>query len=185
MIFFFSLAKDDLVVNLLYMRRKFTIYACTMCIYSSDTHAPTYVEMSMYACTYARQISEWSWQGHLLQEILIVKEEVPDRETLFDNIIYDIYFSDDSSAVIFSQLVIDDGGLPCIYQLIAKSQTKPVKKEACWMLSNITGGNQSQIQVKFKWVQVYYLILFHIHASAKLAYSYIFNLLLLTGCNWC
>ncbi|KAK9992053.1 hypothetical protein SO802_027038 [Lithocarpus litseifolius] len=46
-----------------------------------------------------------------------------------------------------TQVVIDNQGLPCLYQLLTQNYKKSIKKEACWTISNITAGNRSQIQV--------------------------------------
>ncbi|KAJ8491476.1 hypothetical protein OPV22_013197 [Ensete ventricosum] len=45
-----------------------------------------------------------------------------------------------------TQLVIDKGALPCLFQLLTQSHKKSIKKEACWTISNITAGNRAQIQ---------------------------------------
>lgn len=45
------------------------------------------------------------------------------------------------------QLVLDAGVLPHLLTLL-QSPKESIKKEACWTLSNITAGIQSQIQVK-------------------------------------
>lgn len=46
------------------------------------------------------------------------------------------------------QLVLDAGVLPHLLTLL-QSPKESIKKEACWTLSNITAGIQSQIQVSF------------------------------------
>ncbi|CAH2068750.1 unnamed protein product [Thlaspi arvense] len=45
-----------------------------------------------------------------------------------------------------TQFVIDNGVLPCLYQLLNQNHKKSIKKEACWTVSNITAGTRSQIQ---------------------------------------
>lgn len=45
-----------------------------------------------------------------------------------------------------TQFVIDNGVLPCLYQLLTQNHKKSIKKEACWTISNITAGNRAQIQ---------------------------------------
>lgn len=45
-----------------------------------------------------------------------------------------------------TQFVIDNGALPCLYQLLTQNHKKSIKKEACWTISNITAGNRAQIQ---------------------------------------
>ncbi|KAI4304246.1 hypothetical protein MLD38_039787 [Melastoma candidum] len=45
-----------------------------------------------------------------------------------------------------TQFVIDNGALPCLYQLLTRNHKKSIKKEACWTISNITAGNRAQIQ---------------------------------------
>jgi hypothetical protein len=44
-------------------------------------------------------------------------------------------------------LVLDAGVLPHLLTLL-QSPKESIKKEACWTLSNITAGIQTQIQVK-------------------------------------
>ncbi len=48
-----------------------------------------------------------------------------------------------------TQLVLDAGVLPHLLSLL-QSPKESIKKEACWTLSNITAGIQSQIQVNQK-----------------------------------
>ncbi|KAJ0035228.1 hypothetical protein Pint_24298 [Pistacia integerrima] len=45
-----------------------------------------------------------------------------------------------------TQCIIDQQGLPCLYQLLTQNYKKSIKKEACWTISNITAGSKSQIQ---------------------------------------
>ncbi|XP_021686766.2 importin subunit alpha-4 [Hevea brasiliensis] len=45
-----------------------------------------------------------------------------------------------------TQCIIDNQGLPCLYQLLTQNYKKSIKKEACWTISNITAGNRNQIQ---------------------------------------
>lgn len=45
-----------------------------------------------------------------------------------------------------TQFMIDNGALPCLYQLLTQNHKKSIKKEACWTISNITAGNRAQIQ---------------------------------------
>ncbi|KAI3440506.1 Importin subunit alpha [Psidium guajava] len=45
-----------------------------------------------------------------------------------------------------TQFVIENGALPCLYQLLTQNHKKSIKKEACWTISNITAGNRAQIQ---------------------------------------
>ena len=51
------------------------------------------------------------------------------------------------------QLVLDAGVLPHLLTLL-QSPKESIKKEACWTLSNITAGIQSQIQVRMNEKQV-------------------------------
>ncbi|GAV71684.1 Arm domain-containing protein/IBB domain-containing protein [Cephalotus follicularis] len=45
-----------------------------------------------------------------------------------------------------TQCVINNQGLPCLYQLLTQNYKKSIKKEACWTISNITAGDKIQIQ---------------------------------------
>lgn len=45
------------------------------------------------------------------------------------------------------QFIIDSGVLPHLYNLLTQNHKKSIKKEACWTISNITAGNQAQIEV--------------------------------------
>ncbi|CDY32165.1 BnaCnng06740D [Brassica napus] len=45
-----------------------------------------------------------------------------------------------------TQFIIDSGVLPHLYNLLTQNHKKSIKKEACWTISNITAGNQAQIE---------------------------------------
>ncbi|KAK5803203.1 importin subunit alpha-4-like isoform X2 [Gossypium arboreum] len=45
-----------------------------------------------------------------------------------------------------TQVVIDNEGLPCLYNFVSQNYKRIIKKEACWTISNITAGNRNQIQ---------------------------------------
>ncbi|KAG6521489.1 hypothetical protein ZIOFF_018610 [Zingiber officinale] len=45
-----------------------------------------------------------------------------------------------------TQVVIDRGALPFLFQLLSENNRKNIKWEICWVISNITAGNQAQIQ---------------------------------------
>lgn len=51
-----------------------------------------------------------------------------------------------------TQMVIDHEALPCLRHLLSvpkhleQPDQRVIKKEACWTISNITAGNQAQIQ---------------------------------------
>ncbi|KAL5782093.1 hypothetical protein ACOSP7_007122 [Xanthoceras sorbifolium] len=45
-----------------------------------------------------------------------------------------------------TQCIIENKGLPCLYQLLTQNYKKSIKKEACWTVSNITAGSGNQIQ---------------------------------------
>ncbi|CAO2202915.1 unnamed protein product [Urochloa humidicola] len=45
-----------------------------------------------------------------------------------------------------TQCILDHQALPCLLNLLITNQERRVKKEACWTISNITTGNQEQIQ---------------------------------------
>lgn len=45
------------------------------------------------------------------------------------------------------QCIIDNGALPRLLSLLTHNHKKSMKKEACWTISNITAGNNGQIQV--------------------------------------
>ncbi|KAF8039310.1 hypothetical protein BT93_B1752 [Corymbia citriodora subsp. variegata] len=45
-----------------------------------------------------------------------------------------------------TQLVIDKQGLPFLYKILTQNCDRRVKKEACWVIANITAGNTNQIQ---------------------------------------
>ncbi|KAH0458733.1 hypothetical protein IEQ34_011547 [Dendrobium chrysotoxum] len=45
-----------------------------------------------------------------------------------------------------TQCIIDEGALPCLFQLLTQNYKKSVKKEACWTISNITAGTRYQVQ---------------------------------------
>lgn len=45
------------------------------------------------------------------------------------------------------QFVIENGALPCLLNFLTNNHKKSIKKEACWTISNITAGNNTQIQV--------------------------------------
>lgn len=45
------------------------------------------------------------------------------------------------------QIIINNGALPCLLNLLTSNNKKSIKKEACWTISNITAGNKEQIQV--------------------------------------
>ena len=45
-----------------------------------------------------------------------------------------------------TQVILGCQALPCLHHLLT-SQKETVRKEACWTISNITAGNQAQIQV--------------------------------------
>ena len=45
-----------------------------------------------------------------------------------------------------TQVILGCNALPCLRHLL-NSQKESIKKEACWTVSNITAGNQAQIQV--------------------------------------
>lgn len=64
------------------------------------------------------------------------------------------------------QFVIENGVLPCLYQLLDQNHKKSIKKEACWTISNITAGNKAQIQVK-------YLLRLHFVLWVKVLYSHL------------
>ncbi|KAG2272700.1 hypothetical protein Bca52824_067255 [Brassica carinata] len=48
-----------------------------------------------------------------------------------------------------TQYIIDLQALPCLLNLLRGRYNKTIKKEACWVVSNITAGCQSQIQAVF------------------------------------
>ncbi|CAL4976435.1 unnamed protein product [Urochloa decumbens] len=45
-----------------------------------------------------------------------------------------------------TQCILDHQALPCLLNLLVTNQEKRVKKEVCFTISNITAGNQEQIQ---------------------------------------
>lgn len=45
-----------------------------------------------------------------------------------------------------TQVIIENGALPCLHNLLMQNYKKSIKKEACWTISNITAGNRDQIQ---------------------------------------
>eukprot|EP00850_Spirogloea_muscicola_P012412 SM000080S22927 [mRNA] locus=s80:167969:177407:- [translate_table: standard] len=45
-----------------------------------------------------------------------------------------------------TQIIINNGALPCLLALLTHNHKKSIKKEACWTISNITAGNKEQIQ---------------------------------------
>ncbi|KAH6823867.1 importin alpha isoform 1 [Perilla frutescens var. hirtella] len=45
-----------------------------------------------------------------------------------------------------TQVIIENGALPCLLNLLKQNYKKSIKKEACWTISNITAGNRDQIQ---------------------------------------
>jgi len=45
-----------------------------------------------------------------------------------------------------TQIIINNGALPCLLNLLTSNNKKSIKKEACWTISNITAGNKEQIQ---------------------------------------
>ncbi|KAF2558368.1 hypothetical protein F2Q68_00018231 [Brassica cretica] len=48
-----------------------------------------------------------------------------------------------------TQYIIDLQALPCLLNLLRGPYNKTIRKEACWVVSNITAGCQSQIQAVF------------------------------------
>ena len=50
----------------------------------------------------------------------------------------------DLDSILRTQAVVDAGALPLMYSLL--HHPKPnIKKESCWMISNVTAGNATQI----------------------------------------
>ncbi|KAH7655077.1 Importin subunit alpha protein [Dioscorea alata] len=47
---------------------------------------------------------------------------------------------------IQTQHIISQNALPCLLDLLIREHKKSIKKEACWIISNITAGNKDQIQ---------------------------------------
>ena len=45
------------------------------------------------------------------------------------------------------QVIVEQGILPCLAQLLARNYPKIIKKQACLIVSNITAGSKDQIQV--------------------------------------
>lgn len=45
-----------------------------------------------------------------------------------------------------TQCIISHQALPCLANLLTSNHKKSIKKEACWTISNITAGNNDQIQ---------------------------------------
>ncbi|RZC89696.1 hypothetical protein C5167_035690 [Papaver somniferum] len=45
-----------------------------------------------------------------------------------------------------TQCIIELQALPCLMNLLTQNHKKSIKKEACWTISNITAGNNDQIQ---------------------------------------
>ncbi|KAI3832889.1 hypothetical protein MKW92_019888 [Papaver armeniacum] len=45
-----------------------------------------------------------------------------------------------------TQCIIELQALPCLMNLLTQNHKKSIKKEACWTISNITAGNNEQIQ---------------------------------------
>ena len=52
-----------------------------------------------------------------------------------------------ASSLFLLQVIINNQALPCLLALLSANHKKSIKKEACWMISNITAGNKEQIQV--------------------------------------
>lgn len=46
-----------------------------------------------------------------------------------------------------TQLIIDNGALPCLLSLLSSTSTKEIiRQETCWLISNIAAGTEDQIQ---------------------------------------
>ena len=48
-----------------------------------------------------------------------------------------------------TQIVLSVGVLPCLYSLVQYLGSSKVRKEACFIVSNITAGDANQIQKVF------------------------------------
>jgi hypothetical protein len=45
------------------------------------------------------------------------------------------------------QIIVENGVLPCLAQLLARNYPKVIKKQACLIVSNIAAGSKDHIQV--------------------------------------
>lgn len=79
------------------------------------------------------------------------------------------------AALIFFQIKIDYHILPCLYLLLKLHTDRIIIKEVCWIISNITVGTTSQIQVKkgFDLLDIFLINRYRTFIYVKLAKVYV------------
>lgn len=81
-------------------------------------------------------------------------------------ILLDISVYSNGVQLLFLQCIINHQALPCLANLLASNHKKSIKKEACWTISNITAGNNDQIQVSGKTMRLSLCLVWNVMSLA-------------------